>query len=101
MEQSVHSLSLSRIKPTLHSQLNPAPSGMQIEFGNAEHAFGELNTKINKARMSKLESIQRFMSFWRRVISLSWTPGCCSQWLFHRGFSYSFILTYHKDTVGA
>ena len=53
VEQSVHSLSLSRTKPTLHSQLNPTPSGMQIEFGNAEHAFGELNTKINEARISK------------------------------------------------
>ena len=42
VEQSVHSLSLSRIKPTLHSQVNPTPTGTQIEFGSAEHALGVL-----------------------------------------------------------
>ena len=46
VEQSVHNWSSSRIKPTLHSQLKPAPIGMQIEFGNAEHAFGELKRKF-------------------------------------------------------
>ena len=42
VEQSLHNLSSSLIKPTLHSQLNPTPFGMQIEFGNAEQALGEL-----------------------------------------------------------
>ena len=45
VEQSVHSLSSSRINPTLHSQLNPTPTGTQIEFGNEEHALGELQKR--------------------------------------------------------
>ena len=47
VEQSVHSLSLSLIKPTLHSHLNPTPTGTQIEFGNAEHALGVLKRRFN------------------------------------------------------
>ena len=58
VEQSVHSLSLSRIKPTLHSQVNPTPTGTQIEFGSAEHALGvlKLRFKLNHL-MSLLKTI--------------------------------------------
>ena len=45
VEQSVHSSSSSRTKPTLHSHLNPTATGTQIEFGNAEHALGELKKR--------------------------------------------------------